>query len=69
LYRNTTKHLHLNGEYLSLTPELEVRMAAEFIQFRFPKRKAFTKTGRWKDGAGDRDRTGDIQLGKLAFYR
>ena len=22
-----------------------------------------------KDGAGDRDRTGDIQLGKLAFYR
>ena len=23
----------------------------------------------WKDGAGDRDRTGDIQLGKLAFYR
>jgi len=21
------------------------------------------------DGAGDRDRTGDIQLGKLAFYR
>jgi hypothetical protein len=25
---------------------------------------------RWeKSGAGDRDRTGDIQLGKLAFYR
>ena len=23
----------------------------------------------WKYGAGDRDRTGDIQLGKLAFYR
>jgi hypothetical protein len=23
----------------------------------------------WKCGAGDRDRTGDIQLGKLAFYR
>jgi hypothetical protein len=23
----------------------------------------------WMDGAGDRDRTGDIQLGKLAFYR
>jgi hypothetical protein len=23
----------------------------------------------WKIGAGDRDRTGDIQLGKLAFYR
>jgi hypothetical protein len=23
----------------------------------------------WKFGAGDRDRTGDIQLGKLAFYR
>ena len=23
----------------------------------------------WKNGAGDRDRTGDIQLGKLAFYR
>ncbi len=23
----------------------------------------------WRDGAGDRDRTGDIQLGKLAFYR
>ncbi len=23
----------------------------------------------WIDGAGDRDRTGDIQLGKLAFYR
>ena len=22
-----------------------------------------------KNGAGDRDRTGDIQLGKLAFYR
>jgi hypothetical protein len=22
-----------------------------------------------KIGAGDRDRTGDIQLGKLAFYR
>jgi hypothetical protein len=22
-----------------------------------------------KTGAGDRDRTGDIQLGKLAFYR
>ncbi len=22
-----------------------------------------------EDGAGDRDRTGDIQLGKLAFYR
>jgi hypothetical protein len=22
-----------------------------------------------KSGAGDRDRTGDIQLGKLAFYR
>ena len=21
------------------------------------------------NGAGDRDRTGDIQLGKLAFYR
>jgi hypothetical protein len=21
------------------------------------------------DGAGDRDRTGDVQLGKLAFYR
>jgi hypothetical protein len=27
------------------------------------------KKGRRKDGAGDRDRTGDIQLGKLAFYR
>ncbi len=25
--------------------------------------------GHWKSGAGDRDRTGDIQLGKLAFYR
>jgi hypothetical protein len=28
--------------------------------------------GRWaveRIGAGDRDRTGDIQLGKLAFYR
>jgi hypothetical protein len=24
---------------------------------------------RQDDGAGDRDRTGDIQLGKLAFYR
>ena len=23
----------------------------------------------WIIGAGDRDRTGDIQLGKLAFYR
>jgi hypothetical protein len=23
----------------------------------------------WKDGAGDGDRTRDIQLGKLAFYR
>ena len=23
----------------------------------------------WKDGAGDEDRTRDIQLGKLAFYR
>ena len=23
----------------------------------------------WINGAGDRDRTGDIQLGKLAFYR
>jgi len=24
----------------------------------------------WKNfGAGDRDRTGDVQLGKLAFYR
>jgi hypothetical protein len=23
----------------------------------------------WIYGAGDRDRTGDIQLGKLAFYR
>ena len=23
----------------------------------------------WMSGAGDRDRTGDIQLGKLAFYR
>ena len=23
----------------------------------------------WIFGAGDRDRTGDIQLGKLAFYR
>jgi hypothetical protein len=23
----------------------------------------------WRIGAGDRDRTGDIQLGKLAFYR
>jgi hypothetical protein len=22
-----------------------------------------------RNGAGDRDRTGDIQLGKLAFYR
>jgi hypothetical protein len=22
-----------------------------------------------ENGAGDRDRTGDIQLGKLAFYR
>jgi hypothetical protein len=25
--------------------------------------------GYGKNGAGDRDRTGDIQLGKLAFYR
>ena len=24
---------------------------------------------REKFGAGDRDRTGDVQLGKLAFYR
>ena len=23
----------------------------------------------WKNGAGDGDRTRDIQLGKLAFYR
>ncbi len=23
----------------------------------------------WNDGAGDGDRTRDIQLGKLAFYR
>jgi hypothetical protein len=22
-----------------------------------------------KNGAGDRDRTGDVQLGKLTFYR
>ncbi len=27
------------------------------------------RTGKRGDGAGDRDRTGDIQLGKLAFYR
>ena len=28
-----------------------------------------TKQGNQRNGAGDRDRTGDIQLGKLAFYR
>jgi hypothetical protein len=28
----------------------------------------FEAMGR-ENGAGDRDRTGDIQLGKLAFYR
>jgi hypothetical protein len=28
-----------------------------------------TELSDWKIGAGDRDRTGDIQLGKLAFYR
>jgi hypothetical protein len=27
------------------------------------------KVEAWNIGAGDRDRTGDIQLGKLAFYR
>ena len=34
--------------------------------------KGFTQlkqTGGANFGAGDRDRTGDIQLGKLAFYR
>jgi hypothetical protein len=30
---------------------------------------AATPLSDWKIGAGDRDRTGDIQLGKLAFYR
>ena len=30
---------------------------------------ATNNLGQRKDGAGDRDRTGDIQLGKLAFYR
>ena len=25
--------------------------------------------GKWWIGAGDRDRTGDVQLGKLTFYR
>ena len=29
-----------------------------------------TELNGWNEnGAGDRDRTGDIQLGKLAFYR
>jgi hypothetical protein len=28
-----------------------------------------TAAGGWNDGAGDGDRTRDIQLGKLAFYR
>jgi hypothetical protein len=69
LYRNTTKHLHLNGGYRNLTREQRVRMAAELIQFRFPKEKHYEDGSVERDGAGDRDRTGDIQLGKLAFYR
>jgi hypothetical protein len=38
---------------------------------RYPLVEDFGKTHgrRLKTGAGDRDRTGDIQLGKLAFYR
>ena len=32
-------------------------------------RKNASPLSNCKDGAGDRDRTGDIQLGKLAFYR
>ena len=36
----------------------------------FPEKKSIYEDGEVEtDGAGDRDRTGDIQLGKLAFYR
>jgi hypothetical protein len=35
----------------------------------FPSVRAKLTKKRRKFGAGDRDRTGDIQLGKLAFYR
>ncbi len=31
--------------------------------------KYATSLTNWKNGAGDGDRTRDIQLGKLAFYR
>jgi hypothetical protein len=42
-------------------------LAARLLQSMFTDARSFAALA--KDGAGDRDRTGDIQLGKLAFYR
>jgi hypothetical protein len=35
----------------------------------YAKRRESVRDRENGNGAGDRDRTGDIQLGKLAFYR
>jgi hypothetical protein len=37
--------------------------------FARESREQASYPGKLENGAGDRDRTGDIQLGKLAFYR
>ena len=69
--RSGKKHLSLRG-YLGLhgktiLPRLKAREGKlALVRFSLFHRQ---NQDDWKIGAGDRDRTGDIQLGKLAFYR
>jgi hypothetical protein len=45
------------------------RVRGTMILVRDDEGRTTSLTRDEEDGAGDRDRTGDIQLGKLAFYR
>jgi hypothetical protein len=52
-----------------MPPHVAVNKVAYFYLFGIRRTVQMIRNEALKFGAGDRGRTGDVQLGKLAFYR